>query len=66
MRRGEFFDAISFYDGVAPPTLWQRLRGKEPQIPAALLDECECMEVGLDKAWHGSIYVALRSRLIRQ
>ncbi|HSP15842.1 MAG TPA: YfbM family protein [Thermoanaerobaculia bacterium] len=47
-----FFDAIGFEDVIPRPTLWQLLTGKRASIPEALLDQSNCMEIGLEKTWH--------------
>lgn len=48
-----FFEAASLDEVRPAPTLWQRIRGRAPQIPAALHDLSNCMEIDLEKAWHG-------------
>ena len=47
-----FFDAAAFEDLLPRPTFWQLLTGRGPSVPESLLDQSNCMEVGLEKAWH--------------
>lgn len=45
-----------FFDGEAepaPPSFWNRLFRRSAAIPAAMLEQTDCMETDLDKAWHG-------------
>jgi len=47
-----FFDPGGFEDVLPRPSLWQLITGRRTSVPEALLDQSNCMEVGLDKAWH--------------
>lgn len=47
-----FFDAATFEDLLPRPTFWQLVTGRRASVPEALLDQSNCMEVDLEKAWH--------------
>jgi len=47
-----FFDAAAVEDVLPRPSFWQLLTGRRPSVPESLLDQSNCMEIGLEKAWH--------------
>jgi len=60
-----FFDAAALEDVLPRPSFWQRLTGRRPSVPESLLDQSNCMEIGLLE-YHQQLWAFLRDAVNEQ